>query len=204
MVYINLDKRTDRRAEMEAEFKRLGIPEDKIIRRSGIEMDPGILGAGMSHTAVMRYIESLPQNIQTVIVFEDDFQFIDDVSLVKNSIQKFLTYPRDIWDMVLLSYGVRRSQKYDDLVSRTFESYLASGYMINRAAVPRILENFAKGCEGLSRTGYSGFFIDNYWNHLMATGRCFYFNKHLGFQRSSWSDVDKTVISRPSTDHTRA
>lgn len=202
VIYINLDKRTDRRDEIENEFKKLGIPESKILRWSAFEVSPGSLGCSISHLAVLRHIATLPESIQTIIIFEDDFQFIEDLELVKKSLIKFLSYPRDIWDMILLSYGIRRSEYVDELISRTYESYTTAGYMINRSALPRILENYRQGVEGLMKTGWSGYFIDNYWNHLAVTGRCFYFNRHLGSQRNSWSDVDNSMTCRASIDHT--
>jgi glycosyl transferase, family 25 len=198
VIYINLDKRTDRRRDMEAEFKRIGVPEEKVLRWSAIENSNGALGCSMSHLAVQQYIQTLPDAIQTIIIFEDDFVFCDDVELVNSSLEKFLTYPRDIWDLALLGYAVHRRADYDDLVSLAFESYMCSGYMINRRAAPKVLSNFQQSCNGLATTGASPYLLDNYWHGLMRDRRCFYFNKALGTQRYSYSDIAYVMIARPS------
>lgn len=200
VVYINLNKRRDRRAEIEREFARLEIPESKILRWPAVAMPKNpAMGCTLSHIAVMEHISTLSDSVQTVLVLEDDFNFEDDTAMVKESLGKMLQYPRHIWDVVLLSYLVRKREDFDDLISLTFFSDLASGYLINRRALPEILANFKEGCEKMEKTGrVEPYTLDLYWWRLMKNRRFFYFNRSLGYQRDSYSNIIAAPVGRRS------
>lgn len=200
IIYINLNTRTDRREEMEREFRRLEIPDDKILRWEAIRMAKhGALGCTLSHIAVMEYIMTLPDTVQTIMVLEDDFDFAENIDTVKNSLKRFLEYPRDKWDMVMLSYYVMERADYDSLVSVTLMAQRTSGYMLNRRAVPDFLANFREGSEKLANNGKNWLHaIDVYWWKVMSNRRCFYFNEPLGHQRKSYSNVTNTIVSMRS------
>ncbi len=198
VIYINLDKRGDRRVEMEAELKRVGVPESKILRwpatlREGNHTTGSTLGCTLSHIGALSYVQTLPDSIQNVIILEDDFNFTDDTSLVKSSLEKILRYPSGSWDVVLLSYWVQRRQDYDDLVSIALHSHGTAGYMVNRQGLPRLLSILEESRDGLLRTGQQRYVIDVYWQNFMANRKCFYFNIPLGYQRESYSDIHHAV-----------
>ncbi len=201
IIYINLDVRRDRRAEIEKQFERVGVPVDKILRwpATRFQKDPRA-GCSRSHIAVLEHIATLPENVQTVLVLEDDFNFIDDADLVKESLRKFLTYPRDIWDICLLSYAVRRGYitTIDDLISITKKSFRTDAYLVNRKNMGGLLANFKEGEKLLSETGKEMYAIDLYWHAFQAKGRCLYFNKALGYQRNSYSNITCSVVERDS------
>ncbi len=201
VVYINLDVRRDRREEIEKQFKRVGVPEDKILRwpATRFQKDPRV-GCSRSHTAVLEYIATLPESVQTILILEDDFNFIDDADLVRESLTKFLTYPRDIWDVCMLSYCVERRwrEDYNDLVSITKMSHRADGYLLNRSSLPALLDNFKQGEKLLSETGKQQYALDRHWHILQANRRFFYFNKFLGYQRMSYSNLDCKIVERLS------
>lgn len=182
---------------MEAELRKLDFPQEKIVRWPATYHVNGALGCSKSHCAVLRYVMSLPEIIRTIIVLEDDFEFIEDDE-VKKSIDKFLKYPRSLWDIMMLGYAVYRKKCYDDFVSITMGSWLVSGYMIQRHAVPALLANFEESCEGLEKTGEEQYRLDVYWEKIMRNGRCFFFNKALGGQRPSYSDITYQMAHRPS------
>jgi glycosyl transferase family 25 len=48
-IYVNLDHREDRNSHILSEFKKFGIPEEKIIRFSAIKKEVGALGCSLSH-----------------------------------------------------------------------------------------------------------------------------------------------------------
>lgn len=203
IIYINLDKRPDRRKEIEAEFRRLGIPESKILRWPAVYIEGkgprgGSMGCTMSHVGALSYVENLPDDIQTVLILEDDFNFHPDAELVKTSLAKWLQYPRDLWDVVLLSYHVIYHEPYDDLVSRAFYSHGTAGYLVNRRGLPNLLRVLRESQDGLVRTGEEQYVIDVYWHHFMKGGKCFYFNVPLGYQRESYSDIQQQVMMNPS------
>ena len=75
IIYINLDSREDRKHEILEEFKRLQIPEDKIIRFTAIRHETeGAIGCSQSHIAVLKM--AIENNWKNYMVLEDDFNFI--------------------------------------------------------------------------------------------------------------------------------
>lgn len=199
VVYINLNIRTDRRQEMEAELRRLGVPPEKIVRWEATRnAKKPALGCAASHAGVVEYISTLPETVRTILVLEDDFNFAHDASMVKNSLREFLTYPRDQWDMALLSYVILKREDYNGLVSRALASYLASGYLINRRSLPKIVEIFREARDEMSRTGNGIYAIDAHWWHIMKDRKTFYFNTSLGYQRRSYSNLGNEIVTRPS------
>ena len=69
VVYINLDHRTDRRAEIEAELAPYFAPE-KVTRFSAVKRDNGALGCTASHIAVLEMAKA--NEWKNVLVVEDD------------------------------------------------------------------------------------------------------------------------------------
>lgn len=198
VVYINLNTRTDRRQEMETELKRMGVPPEKILRWEATRNKNGALGCSMSHVAVLEHIATLPPTVQNILILEDDFNFTDE-KLCKESLNEFLTYPRDSWDMALLSYEVFDHEDYNALVSRCFSSSYASGYLINRDSLGKVLANFKEGLDQLIKTGKEVYHVDLYWWRIMKNGKTFYFNKPLGYQRESYSNIASKICRRDST-----
>ncbi len=199
VIYINLDKRTDRRTEIEEEFKRLGVPENKILRWPATFTERGTIGCTLSHIAALKHVQTLPDDIQNVIILEDDFNFAENDSLVKESLKKFLEYPRENWDLVLLSYHVLQRESYDDLVSISLHSHGTAGYMVNRQrGLAALLSNLEESRDGILSTGKEKYVIDVYWNRFMKNRRCFYFNNPLGYQRASYSDIQHIIMKNLS------
>ena len=74
IFYINLDKRTDRRAEIEQELQQFNL-YDKAERFPAIPVpNQGILGCTMSHLAVLKLAKE--RKYKQVLILEDDFFFI--------------------------------------------------------------------------------------------------------------------------------
>ena len=66
--YINLDRRLDRRKEIEAELGNLGVPYERF---PAIKTIPGCIGCALSHLAVLK--EARSRGYKNVLIFEDDF-----------------------------------------------------------------------------------------------------------------------------------
>jgi GR25 family glycosyltransferase involved in LPS biosynthesis len=71
VFYINLEHRKDRREQIEGELNKLGL---KYERFPAIQLNPGNVGCGLSHLAVMKIAKE--RNLKNVFIIEDDFQLI--------------------------------------------------------------------------------------------------------------------------------
>lgn len=199
VIYINLNIRTDRRQETEAELARLNVPPSKILRWPATRNTKnGAYGCSMSHVAVLEHISTLPDTVQNILILEDDFNFVSDTELITQSLSRFLAYPADSWDIGLLSYDILQREVFNDFLSICLRTYNASGYLLNRTSLPKVLANFKEGLKGLLHTGEGKYYLDIYWWHIMKDRKCFYFNKPLGYQRKSYSNIVSAVVERPS------
>ncbi len=200
VIYINLDKRTDRRSQIEEEFKRLGIPSEKLLRWPATLIEGkgprgGTLGCSISHIGALNYVQTLHEDVHNVLILEDDFNFNNNAELVKQSLKQFLTEPpSQTWGMVLLSYHVLRSEPHNELVSRALYSHGTAGYMVNRRCLNTLIPLLEDSRDKQILTGEEQYVLDVYWNHFLAQGTTFYFNQALGYQRESYSDIQQSVM----------
>ena len=83
IFYINLDKRADRRYEIEEELNKMELPFERF---TAIETPGrGILGCGYSHLSVFKMAKE--RKYRNVLIFEDDFYFL--ISISSKNIEKF-------------------------------------------------------------------------------------------------------------------
>jgi hypothetical protein len=199
IYYINLDHRKDRDEEMLNEFKKMEIPEDKIVRISAIKDSTyGDLGCSKSHIKTMKtFIESGKTNC---IVFEDDFEF----SQSKNEVYELMNSLFDQkvkYDVCMLSANtIEKKDSEYPFLKKVVNSQTASGYMVNRTYADKLLQNFEEGARILETKknkndpDRGNYCVDQYWKHLMPESRWYEFSPRLGKQRKSHSDIQGGVV----------
>jgi glycosyl transferase family 25 len=198
IIYINMDSRLDRRKEIEEQFKRVCIPSEKIIRFSGIRhpTSPNA-GCNMSHAAALKLAYDL--NLQNVLIFEDDFDFIEDIEFVNSSLSKFFYETSGIpWKAVLLAFGNQESGDFSENISYCLKAKNAAGYLVHRSHMLELSNTIQEAVEPMAATGMHWIYQnDIVWQKCMAKGNWFHFKKRLGFQRLGFSNLAGQVV-----DHT--
>ena len=96
-LYINLEKRADRKKHVEKQLKKVGIPATRF---NAIKLTNGALGCSMSHLNCIKMAKE--NNWSHVLVCEDDIHFLDP-ELFKTQLNTFLKNHTDDWDVVLLA-----------------------------------------------------------------------------------------------------
>ena len=192
IIYINMDARTDRRAELEAEFVRLGIPEDKIMRfpASSYNGCPNT-GCLVSHANVINLAYEM--GYQNVLVLEDDFRFIEDAAKVNADIGAFFDMKLD-WDVLMLTTcsAVVIPEYVGYLASRISSSTNGAGYLVNRPMMMELVELFDSNVENLFNTKAHWLYQnDILWKSLMPTKQWYMFNHYLGYQVGGYSDLSQ-------------
>jgi hypothetical protein len=188
--YINLDKRLDRRQQIEGELKRTNlVPYSRI---SGIlNAEFGMLGCGLSH------IKSLKQGIESgadhILIFEDDFYFVMEPELTQRIIQTVILTNYDVF---LLGYCVEDKELHthdtnNKLFKKIHKAQCCHGYMVSKRYAPKLLRNFEEGVNMLQKTKQiEKYACDVYWKRLQeedmwvcaSSGPC-------GKQRAGYSDI---------------
>ena len=203
IVYINLDSRPDRKEKMILQFNKFNIPEHKIIRFNAIKHKFGMIGCSLSHIEVLRI--ALTNDWSNVLILEDDFNFIDNNTLINDVINNFFDTFQNNWDVLNLTrgyyqnftnIGIKYFQKINDVSS-------AAGYLVNRHMYDNILDNMITGCDMLIKTKNDTLYcVDRYWTNLLKTARWYITVPSLGYQRSDYSDISKMNVDYTILDKT--
>ena len=190
LIYINLDHRTDRRNEMEAELKRVGFPSAKVYRMSAIRDNYGPVGCNLSHAAALRL--AYYKGWSNVLILEDDFNFNDGLE----DLARFCA--SDIkWDGVLIKYSNEKIESINDLVCRLVSCSNAAGYLVKREIMLQLSQCIEEAVPKLRQTHeHWKYTNDVVWCQFMTGERWYAFNRKLGYQRMSYSDLAEQVIER--------
>jgi glycosyl transferase family 25 len=127
VFYINLEKRKDRREQIEAELVKYDIPFERF---EAIERSQGILGCGLSHMAVFKLAKE--RGYKNVLIFEDDFTFLSSKQEVEEELTKFFDSQLE-YDICMLAYNVDEDEpvKNCDFVRRILVGQSAAAYIVN-------------------------------------------------------------------------
>jgi len=184
VVYINLDKRIDRRAHMETLTTIFG---DKVIRFPAIEETPGYVGCTKSHIAVMKM--ALENNWKNVLVLEDDIAWNN----FEEGYALFEKLANSEYDCILLGGTY---VNYDKDTFRVKHAYTSAGYLINGSYIPTILNNFEEGLSLLLDTKCKeAYALDSYWMKLQAQDNWFIVMPSLVYQLPGYSDIVGNVVN---------
>ena len=189
IVYINLDKRPDRKKEIEHELAIMGLSGERF---SAIEHKRGMIGCGMSHLAVLKQAKAKGYN--NILVLEDDFHFIVDKSVFEKELDSFfdLNIP---YDVLMLSYNHLKHEQYNTVMSRAINVQTASGYIVHSRFYDSLIRVWEAGLQNLIETGNEPkYSVDQCWKTLQPSSQWFLLNTRIGVQRESYSDIEHRVV----------
>lgn len=192
IFYINLAKRVDRYEQINEEFRKMNIPSDKYERFDAFAVpELPTLGCNRSHLGAMKLAKQ--RGYKNVLIFEDDFEFLVNAEELQDQLEKFFERARADtmdWKVAMLSYNSFAQQPYDELLSITTDCQTASGYLINGKYLDELIHWMQIGTDRLEQTKMFAYFMnDQWWKHLQKDNKWFLFNKRLGRQRESYSDL---------------
>ena len=198
LYYINLDRRPERNESIQKELKKTNIDPAKINRISAVDTpECGAYGCTMSHIEVLTRFLATDDSVQTCIVLEDDFGFVQDQRQITSSINSFLVDFKDKWDVLLLSlnliYGEKTEHPY---AIRVFRSFTTSGYVVSKKFAPKLLDNFKESGTLLKFEGryVPTLCLDNYMGRLQQVSNWFSIVPRIGLQTASYSDIEKRYV----------
>ena len=185
IFYINLDKRADRREEIEKELSDYGLDAE---RYAGIYTPhSGIVGCGYSHLNVLKLAKE--RGYKNVLILEDDIQFVVSKEEFEESLRTFFESNVD-YDVCLISYIIQKSEESSyPFLRKIIDGQTASGYIVNSHYFDVLIELYEWAIPLLDRTNEHWIYAnDLVWKRLQPEGKWYYFIKKLGKQRSSYSD----------------
>lgn len=196
IFYINLDKRTDRREQIEAELAKMGLEGE---RYSGIYRDSGIVGCSISHLNVLKLAKE--RGYRNVLILEDDFEFVVSKEKMEESLEQVLGFTNEYnldYDVIMISYIIQESEEVPGLpfIRKIKNGQTASGYIINQKYYDDLINLYEWSVPLLESTGeHWNYANDSVWKRLQTNDNWFYLVDRLGRQRASFSDNKMTFIS---------
>lgn len=192
IIYINLNKRSDRRELIEKELDDFNLSYERF---EAIEIpDLGSLGCGLSHLEVLKMAKE--KNYKNILILEDDFKFLVSKEEFENQLDAFFKLELD-YDICCLSYGLKRYTPLENnIVNKILETQTTSGYIVNNKYYDKLIELFEYAMPLLKETKMHVIYgIDMIWKKLQEKDNWYYFIKRIGLQRDDYSDIEGTFVS---------
>ncbi len=191
IYYINMDKRPDRRADIEAELAAYGLEAERFV---GIPHTPGIVGCGKSHLAVMKMAKA--NGYKNVLILEDDFTFLLPKEEFELRLEMFFQMVSE-FDVCKLCCNLVESaqEKPFPFLKRIVESSNACAYIVNGHYLDTLINLYEHAMPLLEETGAHWLYAnDQVWKPLQKTGTWYLFDPRLGKQKSGFSDNAQRVM----------
>lgn len=193
VYYMNLDHREDRCKEIEGELDKLGVPESKRVRISGVYKPGfGILGCGLAHKKTIETFLASPHN--TCLILEDDFEFTLDMDYV-HYILNAIFEEKIEFDCIMLAGCILRVEPTAyPFLQKVLDAHTASAYLITKEFAPVLLESYTDSTKLLEDTYIEtgektiSYHNDIWWKRYQPYFNWFIVNPRMGEQRFSYSD----------------
>jgi glycosyl transferase family 25 len=182
--FINLDRRKDRLEQIQAEVERAGIVCERF---SAIERNPGILGCGLSHLAVLK--EAKARSYPSVLILEDDFELTVSPEEFHTTLQEFFALEIP-WDVLMISYHINSGAPTEyPMLQKVLDGQTASGYIVNAHFYDTLISLYETAMPLLKSTGrHWDYANDQVWKKIQPTSNWYALTKRQGRQRASYSD----------------
>ena len=182
--FINLDRRKDRLEEIEAEMEWADISCERF---PAIERNPGILGCGLSHLAVLK--EAKARSYPNVLILEDDFEFLVRPDEFHTTIRDFFALQIP-WDVLMISYHINSCSPTEyPMIQKVLDAQTASGYIVNAHFYDTLISLYETAMPLLQSTGrHWDYANDQVWKKIQPTSNWYALTKRQGRQRASYSD----------------
>ena len=194
IFYINLDKRNDRKDEIEKELTNYNLFNNSE-RFSAIQIpDHGILGCTMSHLEVIKIAKE--RKYKQVLILEDDFYFTVSKEEFENQLTNFFDLHIS-YNICMISYNLNSSSptEYPYLL-KVLDGQTASGYIIHESFYDSMINLYEYAIPQLKETRQHWIYAnDQIWKRLQPQSEWFAFSPRFGKQRDGFSDNTNTFVS---------
>lgn len=195
VVYINLNKRKDRRVRLTRQLKAMGVPREKVVRVEAVDQKPGYLGCVKSHLLALKMARA--NGWKNVLILEDDMEFFQDAQN-QARLKKFLiALQHTQWHVAFLAanyHNVTRLESVDYLV-RVNLAWCACAYLVNSNYYDALIHNYLSSLNALQRGGEPQHYaLDVNWHALMTRDIWLGIYPNAGYQAADRSDIEQGFV----------
>lgn len=203
VIYINLDKRTDRKEHILNELKKIGVED--ATRFKAIELENGAVGCSMSHLKCLEFAKK--ENYEMVFICEDDIQFLHP-DMFLTQLKLFLDSSFLKWDNVLVAgNNMIPYIPISDFCIKVFNCQTTSGYIVKKSYYDKLIQNYKEGIQKLLKDpSNNDYKIDKYWFKLQREDNWYLIIPLSIVQKEDYSDIEKKVtnFSKYMLDYNKA
>lgn len=191
VIYINLEKRTDRKISVTNQLKKIGVNNPLCFK--GIELENGALGCSMSHLKCIELAKK--NNYESVFVCEDDIEFLDP-ELFLNQLKEFLNSKIE-WDVIIVSgNNMLPYMPVNDCCIKVFNCQTTTGYIVKKDYYDKLANNFKGGIQRLMKEQTNPLYkIDKYWFSLQRQDNWYLIIPLSVVQKEDYSDIEKKITN---------
>ena len=187
VLYINLQSRADRLAEIQDVLRKVGWLAGSQRIDAVRDATNGALGCLRSHIKALEVFLAMPASVRHALILEDDCEFVADP---KPGVQQFLADHGCMgWDVLLLSSNTLAEEPHTLYATRVQNAQTTAGYAVTRRFAAVLL---ALWKESLSKPFLE---CDQSWKPLQAPNRWFCLHPKPGRQRESYSDIELRSVN---------
>ena len=189
VFYINLDHRTDRKADLEQELNAMGLTYERF---PAIRHTNGAVGCAKSHLAVWKLAKE--RNYKRILVLEDDFTFMISKSQWQEELEDICSVP---FDVCMIAYNTMSASPTEyPFVQKIHDAQTLSGYMINMEYMDKLIDIIEPSIPLLEKTGRKELYaIDMAMKPLQKTGVWYHTTTRIGTQKASFSDIEQHHVN---------
>jgi hypothetical protein len=196
-VYINLDKREDRKKEILRELELLTIPPEKIQRVAGVYIPKnGHKGCIQSHILAIKLAQM--NNWSNIAIFEDDAQMVNDLEKTITEINNAIAELPEDWDVLMLATANKKEEPLTEKkhINKLNASTTSSAYIVNGKYYDKLIKLFEYSNVMMSQNkwgkndGHEPYALDQKWIELQSQDNWFCAKKDLFTQRDSKSTIN--------------
>lgn len=191
IFYINLDKRTDRREEIENELNRLELQYERF---PAIEHSLGIAGCGLSHMTVLKIAKE--RGYKNVLIFEDDFAFW----VSKNEFQEKIDLLFSVnpgFDVCMFTYSHEIVEDISDVTCLKKVKFASNAacYLVNNHYYDAIINLYEHNMPLLIQTeAHWKYSNDQIWRELQEKDNWYCSSQIMGQQRDGFSNCANNIV----------
>jgi GR25 family glycosyltransferase involved in LPS biosynthesis len=195
ILYINLAIRKDRKIEMERELKRVFVKKHFRIEGKYDELN-GARGCVECHIKALEF--AMKKGWKNVLILEDDCDFVKPQNEIDAYIHHFLVHFQKDWDVFFLGTKIEfaRRTSHPAFVQILF-SMRSHAYVVNQPYFEKLRNHYVSTLDSMKN---DLFFLssmtkalDRRWVELQMVDRWFAGIQPIADQRTSFSDIEKTL-----------
>lgn len=196
-VYINLDKREDRKKEILHELELLAIPAEKIQRVAGVYIPKnGHKGCIQSHILALKLAQM--NNWSNVAIFEDDAQMVAEPAKTIIAINDAITELPTNWDVLMMATANKKEAALPDKkhINKLNAATTGTAYLVNAKYYAKLILLF-EYCNSMmtpdkwgKNNNHEPYALDQKWMELQEHDNWFCTKTDLFIQRNSKSTTN--------------